>query len=93
MCQRSTCSVRGIFVDICRGISEEGYQTRYDMVSCWKTEVEKWQWLIVSMWNLFEISEEIAVYAYGNASNFKLEEPRCFYGNSIRFSEEKCCRV
>ena len=40
-------------------------------------EVEKWQWLIVSMWHLVEISEEIAVYAYGNASNFKLE-PRCF---------------
>ena len=41
-------------------------------------EVEKWQWLIVSMWHLVEISEEIAVCAYGNASNFKFEEPRCF---------------
>ena len=40
-------------------------------------EVEKWQWLIVSMWHLIEISEEIAVYAYGNAWNFKLEESRC----------------
>ena len=29
MCQRSTCSVRGIFVDIRRGISEERYQTSY----------------------------------------------------------------
>ena len=28
------------------------------------------------MWHLDEISEEIAVYAYGNATNFKLEEPR-----------------
>ena len=27
---------------------------------------------------LIDISEEIAVYAYGNASNFKFEEPRCF---------------
>ena len=26
---------------------------------------------------MVEISEEIAVYAYGSASNFKLEEPRC----------------
>ena len=42
-------------------------------------QVEKWQWLIVSMWHLVEIFEKIAVYAYGNAStNFKLEEPRCF---------------
>ena len=56
-------------------------------------EVEKWQWLIVSMRHLVEISEEIAVYTYGNASNFKLEEPRYFYGNSTRFSKEKCCRV
>ena len=31
-------------------------------------EVEKWQWLIVFMWHLVEISEEIAVYAYGNVS-------------------------
>ena len=29
MCQRSTCSGRGIFVDIRRGISEERYQTSY----------------------------------------------------------------
>ena len=29
MCQRSTCSARGIFVDIRRGISEERYQTSY----------------------------------------------------------------
>ena len=28
--------------------------------------------------HLVEVSGEIAVYAYGNASNFKLEEPRCF---------------
>ena len=40
-------------------------------------EVEKWQWLIVSMWHFIEISEEIPVHAYGNASNLKLE-PRCF---------------
>ena len=41
-------------------------------------EVEKWQWLIVSLWHLVGMSGEIAVYAYGKASNFKLEEPRCF---------------
>ena len=35
----------------------------------------------------------MAVYAYKNASNFKLRKPRCFYKNSIRFSEERCCRV
>ena len=29
MCQRSTCSVRRIFIDIGRGISEKGYQTSY----------------------------------------------------------------
>ena len=40
-------------------------------------EVVKWQWLIVCIWHLVEISWEIAVYAYWNASNFKLEEPRC----------------
>ena len=71
MCQRSACFVRGILVDIRCGILEERYQT-----SC--QEVEKWQWLIVSMRHLVEVSGEIAVYAYGNASNFKLEEPRCF---------------
>ena len=30
------------------------------------------------MSHLVEISEEIAVYAHGNTSNFKLEEPRFF---------------
>ena len=39
-------------------------------------EVEQWQWLIVPMWQLVEISWEIAVYAYRNTSNFKLEELR-----------------
>ena len=29
------------------------------------------------MRHLVEVSEKIAVYAYGNASNFKLEQPRC----------------
>ena len=29
MCQKSTCSARGIFVDIRRGILEERYQTPY----------------------------------------------------------------
>ena len=29
MCRRSTCSARGIFVDIHRGISEERYQISY----------------------------------------------------------------
>ena len=47
-----------------------------NFIPCQK--VEKWQWLIVSMWHLVEISWEIAVYAYGNTSNVKLEEPRCF---------------
>ena len=70
MYQRSTCLVRGILVDIRRGILEERYQT-----SC--QEVEKWQRLIV-MIHLVGVSEEIADYAYGNASNFKLEEPRYF---------------
>ena len=50
---------------------------RYPEKACQK--VEKWQWLIISMWHLVEISEETTVYAYGNASNFKLEEPRCFF--------------
>ena len=50
---------------------------RYPEKACQR--VEKWQWLIISMWHLVEISEETAVYAYGNASNFKLEEPRCFF--------------
>ena len=47
-----------------------------NFVPCQK--VKNWQWLIISMWHLVEISEETAVYAYGNASNFKLEESRCF---------------
>ena len=55
-------------------------------------EVEKWQWLIVSIWHLVEISEDVAVYAYENASNFKLE-PICFWGNSIRFSEENVAEL
>ena len=68
MCQRSTCYARGIFVDIHRGISEEIYQALYHVRKL----------LIVSMRDLVERSEEITVYAYGNASNFKLEVPRCF---------------
>ena len=30
-------------------------------------ELQKWEWLIVSMGQLVDISEEIAVYAHGNA--------------------------
>ena len=41
-------------------------------------EVEKLQRLIVSQWHLVEISDDIVIYAYGNASNLKLEEPSCF---------------
>ena len=66
MVSKSISSVRGIFVDIRRGISVEGYQT------C--KEAKKWQLLIVSMWHLIDISGYIAVYAYGNASNFKLRK-------------------
>ena len=40
-------------------------------------EVERWQ-LFITLMYLVKISGEIAVYAYGNASNFKLGEPRCF---------------
>ena len=40
-----------------------------------------------------DIFLEIVVYVNENASNFKLEEPRCFYGNSIRFNKERCCQV
>ena len=29
-------------------------------------------------WRLVDMSGENAVYAYGNASDFKLKEPRCF---------------
>ena len=53
MCQRSTCSVRGIFVDIRRGTLEERYHTSYHV-----RKLKKWQWLIVSMQHLVEISEE-----------------------------------
>ena len=53
MCQRSTCSVRGIFVDIRRGTLEERYHTSYHV-----RKLKKWQWLIVSMRHLVEISEE-----------------------------------
>ena len=51
-----------IFVDIQRDIGRK----IPNFIPC--QEVEKWQWLIVSMWHLVEISEEIAVYAYRNAS-------------------------
>ena len=60
----------GIFVDIQRGISKE--------IPNLIGKVEKWHWLSVSMQHLVEESEKIAVYAYGNASNFKLEVPRYF---------------
>ena len=39
-----------------------------NFISC--QEIEKCQWLIISMWQLVEISWEIAVYAVGNVSNF-----------------------
>ena len=40
--------------------------------------VEIWKWLITSMWHLVQVPWEIAVYAYGNASNVEFGEPRCF---------------
>ena len=58
MCQRSTCSVRGIFVDISRGISEERYQTSYHartltngngwlfLCDTWLTYLKKLQFMV-----------------------------------------------
>ena len=58
MCQRSTCSVRGIFVDIGRGISEERYQTSYHvrnlkngngwlfLCDTWLTYLKKLQFMV-----------------------------------------------
>ena len=83
MCQRSTRSGRRIFVDILKRYIGRKIP---NFIAC--QDVEKWQWLTVSMWHLIEISDAIVVYAYRKASNFKLEESRCFYGNSLRFSEE-----
>ena len=37
-------------------------------------EVEKWQWLIFSMRHLVEMSGEVAVYAYRNASNLRSQD-------------------
>ena len=58
MCQRSTCSVRGIFVDVGRGISEERYQTSYHvrnlkngngwlfLCDTWLTYLKKLQFMV-----------------------------------------------
>ena len=80
-CQRGIC--RYLWRDIQREISN---------FIPWQ-KVEEWQLLIVSMWHFFKISGEIAVCAHGKGSNFKLEEPRCFWENSTWFSEERCCWV
>ena len=72
MCHRSTFSAGGTVVDIRRRISEERYQTSY--------HVRKLKMAMAYCFyeHLVEISEEIAVYSYGIASNVKLEESRCF---------------
>ena len=68
-----TCSARGIFIDIHRGILVERFQTSHPIRKLKNGN----GWLFLCD-NLVEISEEIAVYAYENESNFKLEELICF---------------
>ena len=56
-------------------ISVEGYRKKDTKLHTmsetweweWEWEYQKWEWLVVSMGHLVDISEEIAVYAYGNA--------------------------
>ena len=57
MCQRSTCSVRGIFVDVGRGISEERYQTSYHVRNLKNGN----GWLF--------LCDTWLTYAYGNLRN------------------------
>ena len=59
--------------DIHRGILVERFQTSHPIRKLKNGNV----WLFLCD-NLVEISEEIAVYAYENESDFKLEELICF---------------
>ena len=63
-CQKSVSSAKGIFVDICRGISEEGYQTSYHvrklkngngwlfLCDTWSKCLEKWQFMLTETWQI-----------------------------------------
>ena len=51
-----------MFVEIRRGIFQEGYQTSYHV-----RKKKKWQWLICLYVTLGEMSAEIEVYADENA--------------------------
>ena len=81
MCQRSTCSVTGIFV--------EGYRKKdtklHTMSGSWKNGND---WLFLCDTCLRYLKKLQFML-----TETPLEEPRCFCGNSIRFSEEECCQV
>ena len=63
-CQKSVSSAKGIFVDICRRISEEGYQTSYHvrklkngngwlfLCDTWSKCLEKWQFMLTETWQI-----------------------------------------
>ena len=58
--------------DICRYPQRDIRKGIPNFTPC--QEVEKWQWLIFSMRHLVEMSGEVAVYAYRNASNLRSQD-------------------
>ena len=63
-----SCVVQLIVLKINFFYQRDIRKVKSNFISC--QEIEKCQWLIISMWQLVEISWEIAVYAVGNVSNF-----------------------
>ena len=55
-------------------ISVEGYPKRNTNLHSMSRGNGKWQWLIFSMRHLVEMSGEVAVYAYRNASNLRSQD-------------------
>ena len=72
MCRRSTCSARGIFVDIHRGISEERYQISYSfrklkngngrlfLCDTWLRYLKKLQFMLTETRQISNLSQDVS---------------------------------
>ena len=72
MCQRLTWSARGILVDICRGISEEKYQTSYHvrklkngngwlfLCDTWLRYLKKLQFMLTETRQISNLSQDVS---------------------------------
>ena len=102
MCQRSTCSVRGIFVDIGSEILEERYQTSYDVRNLkngngWLflcdtclTYLKKLQFMLTETRQISNLSQDVSKEILSDLVRKNVAELKVFSISSMQLG--KCVR-